>query len=419
MKQLFLLAALAALTLLPLASARAQQGEYPYQGQTNFTIDGTIRQVETGRSRLWIRGNDGARYLVDTSDGDIVLPSGSTSGTLDDLSEGQSVHVIGTLLEDNLIEADRVRVYVPDPEPQPVSFTDAHADYEHIDLPDNSDPAPADPAPAAAPAPASSSTFSVDGMVREVDAGNDHITIVDANDDRYAVDTLGADIILPASSAAGHCSDLARGMHVHLIGSQLPNGVVVADRVSVQSDADLALSHQAALVPGGPPASDPAAAPSAPLAPVTTVIAAPDPAPVQQSQVNEPLNYTPADFPDEDMDSYTGILIDCRDLEDISRSPAPTICGPDMELLYPDRSHVPTPDEVQEESIVRYYRTIEDAETGVGGPHPLVLRAVEVIGPAQDGVQLSQQDMGLFLALDKKLHYTQNWKVGFLVPPDK
>ena len=122
-----------------------------------------------------------------------------------------------------------------------------------------------------------------------------------------------------------------------------------------------------------------------------------------------------------DGEEYTGILIDARGLPGIMRSPAPAIYGPDPggSLLYPDRSHVPTPDEVQDESVVRYYHTVNDAEAGVAGSHPLILNATAVLGYAKDALQLSADDMSRFNDLEKKLHFTQTWKVGFLIPANQ
>ena len=117
-------------------------------------------------------------------------------------------------------------------------------------------------------------------------------------------------------------------------------------------------------------------------------------------------------------EGYTGILIDARHLSTIDRSPAPAIYGPgpDMSLLYPNRSDVPTPDEVQDESIVRYYHTEADAEAGVGGSHPLILTALAVLGPAHDALQLSADDMVRLQDAEKSLHFVETWKVGFLIP---
>jgi hypothetical protein len=121
------------------------------------------------------------------------------------------------------------------------------------------------------------------------------------------------------------------------------------------------------------------------------------------------------------MSVYTGILIDGRSLSRLSRSPAPAIYGPapDQLLVYPDRSHVPTPDEVQDESIARYYHTEVEADSSLAGSHPLILTAQAVIGPAEDAVQLTAADVARFQALDKRLHFTRNWKVGFLLAPNQ
>ena len=217
--------------------------------------------------------------------------------------------------------------------------------------------------------------FTLDGLIRGVDAPHNQVTLLSDDDKRYTADTLNTDIILRGTERAGLTADLAQGMRIHLVGVLLPSGLVEADRIRVL-----------------PAASDP---------PVAAPVAAPVPVA-------------------ENMDAYTGILIDCRSLPNISRSPAPAIyaTAPDASLLYPDRSHVPTPDEVQEESIVRYYWTVDAASSGVGGTNPLILAGQAVLGPAQDAVQLSPEDAARFQLLDKRLHFTRTWKVGFLMPAD-
>ena len=118
---------------------------------------------------------------------------------------------------------------------------------------------------------------------------------------------------------------------------------------------------------------------------------------------------------------YTGILIDARQLSTITRSMNPAIYGPapNADLVNPDRSHVPTPDEVQDESTARYYRSLADAEAGVGGSNPMIVEGVAVVGPAQDSLTVSAVDEQRIIDLDKQLHFTQTWKFGILVPPDK
>ncbi len=236
-----------------------------------------------------------------------------------------------------------------------------------------SDPAPLPilaPLPVAlSPAPAQAQ-LNVDVSVRDVDTVRNQATVLGDNDKRYTLDLQGTDIILLGSERMGTPADLSRGMRLRLVGVYLPSGNVEADRLRVL------------------PLPEALPAPPAPIVPVV-----------------------------EDMSVYTGIVIDGRHLPRLSRSPAPAIYGalPDQTLLYPDRSHVPTPDEVQEQSIVRYYHAETDAETSIAGPHPLILTALSVLGPADDAVQLSPEDAARFQALDKRLHFTRTWKVGFLI----
>ena len=130
---------------------------------------------------------------------------------------------------------------------------------------------------------------------------------------------------------------------------------------------------------------------------------------------------SPAPLPVFDIEDCTGILIDCRHLLAIDRSPAPCIFGPEPEsvLAYPDRNFVPTPDEVQEQSVIRYYHTSDEAQKGHVGPKPLILRAIAVVGPAHDSVRLSAADLEMLQKADKKIQFTRNWKVGFLLPADR
>jgi|GEM_PF-7002780 len=118
---------------------------------------------------------------------------------------------------------------------------------------------------------------------------------------------------------------------------------------------------------------------------------------------------------------YTGILIDARVLPDITRSMNPGIYGPApaADLVYPDRSHVPTPDQCQDESTARYYRTLADAQNGVGGSNPMIIEAVSVVSPAKDSLTVTADDEARIHDLDKQLHFTQTWKFGILVPADK
>ena len=315
---------------------------HPYHSDT--VVEGTIQSVSRSDDRLALAGADNHRYIVDAYGADILLRDSRRLGETTDLARGMRVEVTGTLLGRNLLEANRLRVLPAFRGTLTADSPVALPPEPALSLPLPPEPAlplPVEPAPAPA-----QPQLNLDGLVREVDAARDQVTLLGDDDRRYTLDTHAADIILRGTERAGQTADLAPGMRVRLVGALLPDGRVEADRLRVL------------------PALDAPIAPPAPVAPVV-----------------------------EDMSVYTGILIDARSLPRISRSPAPAIYGalPDQALLYPDRSHVPTPDEVQEESIVRYYHAEADAESGIGGAHPLILTAQAVLGPAEDAVQLDRR----------------------------
>lgn len=360
--------ALGLIVLMP-GLSRADDDVTPFQQAEHYTVVGTVQSVNGSGDRLVVNGNDFNRYVVDAYGADITLLDRHVGETAN-LARGMRVRVVGTLLGRNLLEADRLRVlptFAGSGEmapPQPLPAVDPLPEAPVI---------PVLPLPVPIVATPAGPQFLLDGVVRDIDAGRYQVTLLGDDDKRYTASLQDTDIILRGTERAGQVADLSRGMRVHVVGVLLPDGTVEADRVRVLPAAEL---------------------------PVPVVAA-----PVVVS---------------ESMDSYTGLLIDCRSLPDISRSPAPAIYSavPDAALLYPDRSHVPTPDEVQEESIVRYYWNVDAASGGVGGTNPLILTAIAVVGPAKDAVQLSPEDAARFQALDKRLHFTRTWKVGFLMPAD-
>ncbi len=162
--------------------------------------------------------------------------------------------------------------------------------------------------------------------------------------------------------------------------------------------------------------------------PAAVSLASSAPAPAPLPAAPTPVIATPADgaFLAPEPGAYTGVIIDARHLSEISRSPAPALYeapAPDASgggaLLYPDRAHVPTPDEVQDATVVRYYYDEADAKARLVGANPLILRAVAVVGPARDAVTLTPADARLLAQADKSTHFTRNWRVGFLLPSGK
>ena len=104
--------------------------------------------------------------------------------------------------------------------------------------------------------PASDGTpIALDALVTKVDADTGRLTLLGPDDQRLTADTRGTDIILPAAEREGQAADLARGMHVHLIGTQGADGLVQADRIRVLPDPAPAAAPKPAVLetPAPPP----------------------------------------------------------------------------------------------------------------------------------------------------------------------
>lgn len=369
------LAALGPAILLIHADAAADSHQH-------VSLRGAVRHVDIASNCLSIAGDDGSYYTVDVDNAAIILANIKRDANILNLATGMTIRVSGTLVSRSVIEADTVRE-VSDVEVKPAAFDGANR--------------------------ANGDVASVEGVVQLVDSDNGRITVADGDGDRVVVDTFNAAIALARNEPDGRTADLARGMRVRIDGTRLPQGRMVADNVRVvrsARDSDVEITSPAVPTPA-----------DAPLPAVIT------PAPISSGA---PSGVLIPPSPDSQyvlahLDRYTGILIDARHLPNILRSPSPAIYGPEPSesLLYPDRSDVPTPDEVQDETIVRYYHTAAEASNGVDGTNPLILPAQAVLGPAKDSLQLSADDMVLFNALEKNLHFSHTWKVGFLVPGDE
>lgn len=337
-------------------------GTYRYASPEHVVVTGVVVRVNEDTGRLAVRSDSNRRYNVDTYNAEVITPSAASSYSSDDLVTGARVRVVGYRYGVGLIDADRVVVMRQEVEParEPIAVTPALppvvvAPPVHVD-----------------PTPVHADMIRLEGVIKLVAPDSNSITVAGDDDDQlYDIKAGDADILLPDVDRTGTIADLGTGMRVRIVGEKGDSGTVYADRIRVIRDE--------------------------PVAPIVV----------------------PVHPPITDLSSYTGILIDCRGLDGITRSPSPALYGPDMSLLYPDRSHVPTPDEVQDESIVRYYRTMDAATAGVGGSHPLVLEGIEVEGPAHDGVMLTAADAALFKALDARLGYMHTWKVGYLIPADR
>lgn len=121
----------------------------------------------------------------------------------------------------------------------------------------------------------------------------------------------------------------------------------------------------------------------------------------------------------------TGILIDARQLKDVKRAQSPVLLatnpntGSTTEELYPNPNFLPTLDVLQEDGIIRFYHSVEQARRGFVGDNPYIVRAIDYSGPFFGNLVVSAEDSMKLKELEKKIHYTQTWKVGFLLPEGK
>ena len=92
------------------ASAQTPGDSYPSQRQTDFSLDATVNQVDADRDRLIVAGDDGRTYTVDTYESKIALRNTDHPGQTADLVPGMRLHIVGSPLSRDLIEADRVSV---------------------------------------------------------------------------------------------------------------------------------------------------------------------------------------------------------------------------------------------------------------------------------------------------------------------
>jgi hypothetical protein len=112
--------------------------------------------------------------------------------------------------------------------------------------------------------------------------------------------------------------------------------------------------------------------------------------------------------------SYTGLIVDARHF-DVQRGMGPRILDEDGNVLYPDPREVPSADALQHEGMVGY--ATEPREARRAGARPLFVRALDVIGPAQEDVVVSREAAEQILAADRRSRVLSRRAVAILVPP--
>lgn len=175
-------------------------------------MDGTVTQADADRDRVIFRGDDGRRYTLDTSRADINLPGTDRPGQTADLAVGIRIHIDGTTVSDDIIQANRVRVL-------------------------SRAAAPARPLPPVSTGDDTSDGIDLCGTVESVDQSRRSF-VVHINDHSRTV-FLDDTTDLPQTDHDG--SDrvpLHRGDRVTVTGILRPDGTVLADRVRLGRPGD-------------------------------------------------------------------------------------------------------------------------------------------------------------------------------------
>jgi TolB-like protein len=112
--------------------------------------------------------------------------------------------------------------------------------------------------------------------------------------------------------------------------------------------------------------------------------------------------------------AYTGVIVDARDF-DVQRAMGPRIVDEDGNVLYPDPRRSPSPDALQSAGMVSY-ASDERAVRRAGG-HPLLVRAIDVVGPAREDVVVSREAAEQILQAERRWRCLTRRAVGILIPP--
>lgn len=211
---------------------------YPFEGQSNFSLDGTVDRVDVDRDRVIVVGDDSRTYTLDTSRSSIALRGTSRSGETGDLIAGMRLHVTGTRLSGDIIEADRVAVQ-PFRSARPTVPMPGHRSNAPVR---NSDPYDRSSDPYSSDPYSSGSSYNdsrgitLRGTVDSVDNRrgtfvlrvNNHTRTVRVNENTNLND-------LGRSYNSGDRLPMRVGDRVSVAGVLQSNGTVIADTISARS----------------------------------------------------------------------------------------------------------------------------------------------------------------------------------------
>jgi TolB-like protein len=111
-------------------------------------------------------------------------------------------------------------------------------------------------------------------------------------------------------------------------------------------------------------------------------------------------------------ETYTGLVIDARDLPKFGRSPVPHVRDEEDRVIYPVDGHIPSDSFVEDKGMVSY--DADPTEARRAGSHPLVVKALRVSGPGNDDLVVSDQDAELIRRANLRTKFLWRWSVSFV-----
>ena len=127
--------------LARLTGAQARASEYSVRedpavdaAQGDVVLDGVISRVDVDRDRVTLTTDAGRAYTLDTSRFDLTQRGTDRSGQTADLTRGMRLHVTGTRLSDDIVQADRVRILRDQNTPLEVPAPSSPDDTDSINL---------------------------------------------------------------------------------------------------------------------------------------------------------------------------------------------------------------------------------------------------------------------------------------------
>jgi TolB-like protein len=129
----------------------------------------------------------------------------------------------------------------------------------------------------------------------------------------------------------------------------------------------------------------------------------PDPVPTRLASTGVPAL--------EDEESITGLIVEAYDHR-VERTMSPRILDEDGRVVYPDQKRLPDYDFLQDNGMASYHVAAREAKRA--GKRPLIVRAIDVVGPVGGDLVVSNRTAERIRAANKRYGFLSRWAVCVL-----